>query len=102
MGLISRNKELKRLEMRLEFLEFLKEYGITPNDLHYLHEAIEYVKKEKENPKEVNSKELKPTKEEVEKYKKEKSEKMTPEQFINQFAGEVEEFYPYGKPKDND
>jgi len=105
MGL--RSKELKKLELRLEILDFLKEYGIEPNDLHYLHEAVEYVKKQKENKKDevvdkLTSSDNKPivldekTKEEI---KQRYNGKMTPDEFISQFAGESEEFYPYGKPK---
>lgn len=108
MGL--RNKELKKLELRLEFLDFLKEYGIDANDLHYLHEAIEYVKELKKNKidkaiEKVLSSDNKPftldekTKEEI---KKMYDGKMTPEEYINQFAGESEEFHPYGKPKKTD
>ncbi len=100
MGL-RRNRELRKLEKRIELLEFLKtEFGIESKDLHYLHEAIEYVKKLKENG--ITTSNAKTPSEEDKKNIKDRNEKnMTPEQFINQFAGEVEEFYPYGKPKTN-
>lgn len=98
MGL--KNKQMKKLELRLELLEFLKEYGIEPNDLHYLHEALEYVKKEKESNKIQNGSNLAPSDDEKKKIK-ENNEKMTPEQYVNMFMGESEEFYPYGKPKKN-
>lgn len=106
MGL--RSKELKKLEMRLDFLEFLKEYGIEPNDLHYLHEAVEYVKEKKSNIDKAIERVTSPdnrikvlddkAKKEIE----QRYENMTtPADFISQFAGESEEFYPNGKPKDN-
>lgn len=98
MGL--RNKEMKKLEMRLEFLEFLKEYGIEPNDLHYLHEALEYVKKIRENDSLTNNISNNAPNDDMKKKIKEQQEKLTPEEFINMFAGESEEFYPYGKPKE--
>ena len=105
MGL-GRNKDLKRLELRLEFLDFLKEYGIEPNDLHYLHEALEYVKNQKELYKKIQDVGVArpaniPDDKTKKKYEEEAKQKMTPEEFISMFAGESEEFYPYGKPKDN-
>lgn len=107
MGL--RNKEIKKLELRLELLEFLKEYGIEPNDLHYLHEAIEYVKEKKSsNSEKIIESVTSPDNrskvlddETMKKIKEANANKLTPEDFIQQFAGESEEFYPYGKPKKN-
>lgn len=89
MGLISEFKKYKKQKEMVAFLE--EEYGITKDDLKYLHEALALVKE---------SKVVKPyvmdeaTKKQIEENNK---TKMTPEQFIEQFAGEVEEFYPYGK-----
>jgi hypothetical protein len=74
------------------FLE--EEYGITKDDLKYIHEALEKVKELKtRTPLVLDEK----TKEEIELVKK---TKMTPEQFVEVFAKETEELYPYGKPKE--
>ena len=76
----------------LTFLD--DEYGITKDDLKYIHEALEKVKELKtRTPLVLDEK----TKEEIELVKK---TKMTPEQFVEVFAKETEEFYPYGKPKE--
>ena len=97
---MKRRDELKKLEMKLTFLERMKE---EISDLHYLHEAVEIVKEMKkknlENPNN-NANPRKPD-DEMKKKFKENENKMTPEEFINQFGGESEEFYPYGKPKAN-
>ena len=96
MGLIKdviNFRKYKKLKECLEVLE--SEFGITKADLVYLHDALEIVKNNKVN-------ETKPvamderTVEEIEKQKL----KMTPEQFVEVFAKETEEFYPYGKPKE--
>lgn len=92
MGLIS---EYRKYKKQKEMLTFLKdEYGITEEDLKYIHEALEKVKELKtRTPLVLDEK----TKEEIELVKK---TKMTPEQFVEVFAKETEEFYPYGKPKE--
>ena len=104
MGLMKRRDELKKLEMKLTFLELMKEeFGIEISDLHYLHEAVEIVKEMKkknlENPN--NNANPKMPDDDMKKKFKENENKMTPEEFISQFGGESEEFYPYGKPKAN-
>lgn len=89
MGLISEFKKYKKQKEMVAFLE--EEYGITKDDLKYLHEALELVKNGNiRKPYVMDEK----TKEEMLEQQK---TKMTPEQYIEQFAGEVEEFYPYGK-----
>lgn len=100
MGL-GKNKEIKKIEMRLEFLEFLKEYGVEVSDLHYLHEAVEYIKEIRKNNLNENRNINVPDATTKKKYEEDARNKMTPEEFISMFAGESEEFYPYGKPKEN-
>jgi hypothetical protein len=92
MGLISEYRKYKKQKEMVAFLE--EEYGITKDDLKYIHEALEKVKELKtRTPLVLDEK----TKEEIELVKK---TKMTPEQFVEVFAKETEEFYPYGKPKE--
>lgn len=89
MGLI---KDFKKYKKQKEILAFLdEEYGITKDDLKYIHEALELVKNGNVHKPYVMDEN---TKKEIDEKNK---TKMTPEQFIEQFAGEVEEFYPYGK-----
>lgn len=89
MGLISDYRKYKKQN---ELLSFLKnEFGITKDDLGYLHEAIEVVKNKKSI---VLDEKLK------EEIKEKQAEKLTPEQLVAQFADKVEEFYPYGRPKE--
>lgn len=87
-------REYQQYKKQKEILAYLKdEFGITKEDLSYLHEALEIVKsKQISKPVEIDEK----TREEIELAKK---TKMTPEQFVEVFAKETEEFYPYGKPK---
>lgn len=87
-------REYQQYKKQKEILAYLKdEFGITKEDLSYLHEALEIVKsKQMSKPVEIDEK----TREEIELAKK---TKMTPEQFVEVFAKETEEFYPYGKPK---
>ena len=77
MGLIKDFKEFRKKKKQEEFLASL---GLTMEDLPLLKEAVRLVKCQGQP---VN--EEKP------------NQKMTPEEFIEQFAGEVEEFYPYGR-----
>ena len=88
MGLISDYRKFKKQN---ELLTFLNEFGITKDDLEYLHEAIEVVKNKKAFVLDEKQKE---------KIKEKQAEKMTPEQLVAQFADKVEEFYPYGRPKE--
>ena len=92
MGLISDYRKYKKQK---ELLTFLKdEYGITKDDLSYIHEALEIVKnKELNKPVVIDEK----TQKEIQ---EKQALKMTPEQFVEVFAKETEEFYPYGKPKE--
>lgn len=92
MGLIKDLKELKKIKKQKEMVAFLEEeYGITKDDLKYIHEALELVKNGNVHKPYVMDEETK------KKLELENKTKMTPEEFIEQFAGEVEEFYPYGK-----
>ena len=87
-------REYQQFKKQKEILAYLKdEYGITKEDLSYLHEALELVKnKQVSKPIAADEKTI----EEIEK----QTLKMTPEQFVEVFAKETEEFYPYGKPKE--
>lgn len=100
MGLIKKN-EFKKLELRLEVLEMLKEYGIEPNDLHIIHEALEFYKENKNKVFETQKNIPVIDDETKKKIKSQYENSSTPNDFIKQFAGESEEFYPYGKPKEN-
>lgn len=102
MGLINseKRKAFKKFEKKMLLLEILKEeFGIEISDLAYLHEALSIVKQLSKN-QEVKKEKIEPT-DEMKKKFKEAETKMTPEEFISQFGGESEEFYPYGKPKAN-
>lgn len=90
MGLIKDFKEFRKKKKQEEFLASL---GLTMEDLPLLKEAVRLVKCQGEP---VN--EEKPVVASTGEHKEEKpNQKMTPEEFIEQFAGEVEEFYPYGR-----
>ena len=92
MGLIKDLKELKKIKKQKEMVAFLEEeYGITKDDLKYVHEALELVKNGNVHKPYVMDEKAK------EEMLEQQKLKMTPEQYIEQFAGEVEEFYPYGK-----
>lgn len=84
--------DYKRWKKRAEILDFLKEFGITEEDLKYLPEALKIVKNRELAP--VITEEQK---KELEKRKKEMEGAMTPVKFVNSFAGEKEHFRPYGK-----
>lgn len=87
MGLISDYRKYKKQN---ELLTFLKnEFGITKDDLGYIHEAIEVIKEKK-----IFALDDKAKAEIKEQY----AEKLTPEKLVESFAGKVEEFYPYGRP----
>ena len=91
MGLIAEYRKYKKQRELLTFLN--DEYGITKEDLGYLHEALQIVKETKiPKPNVVDERQA----EEIKKQK----EKLTPEQIVEAFAGETEDFYPYGKPKE--
>ncbi len=100
MGLIKK-KDYMKFETRLIVLEMLKEYGIEPEDLHYLHDALKIVKDIKENKPVIKDNKPKIDEKTKQEYTEKASKSMTPAEFIDQFARESEEFYPYGKPKDN-
>lgn len=88
-------REYRQFKKQKEILAYLKdEFGINKEDLNYLHEALEIVKSNQvSKPVEIDEK----TREEI---KEKQKFKMTPEQFVEVFAKETEEFYPYGKPKE--
>jgi hypothetical protein len=89
MGLISEYRKYKKQKEMVAFLE--EEYGITKDDLKYIHEALELVKNGNVHKPYVMDEKAKEEMLEQQKFK------MTPEQYIEQFAGEMEEFYPHGK-----
>jgi hypothetical protein len=97
MGIISEYRKYKKQKEILTFLN--EEYGITKDDLQIVHEAIQYYKNRDVKPVVAREPVDEATKQ---KLKKEQERKLTPEQIVEAFAGEMEEFYPYGKPKSND
>ena len=96
MGLISEYRKYKKQKELLAFLN--EEYGITKDDLQLTHEAIQYYKNREVKPTVTREPISEAAKQKLE---KEQATKLTPEQFIEQFAGEMEEFYPNGKPNTN-
>ena len=88
-------REYQQYKKQKELLTFLnEEYGITKEDLNYLHEALVIVKEMKTAKPNVVDAETK------KEYEEQKKLKLTPEQIVEAFAGETEDFYPYGKPKE--
>ena len=88
-------REYQQYKKQKEILAYLKdEYGITKEDLSYLHEALVIVKEMKLAKPNVIDAETK------KEYEEQKKLKLTPEQIVEAFAGETEDFYPYGKPKE--
>lgn len=97
MGLIKDIINFRKYKKQKELLAFLNdEYGITKDDLQNMHEAIQRFKNK--DVKSVVTRE--PVSDAAKKkLEKEQATKLTPEQIVEAFAGETEEFYPYGKPK---
>ena len=85
--------EFKKYKRRKEFLDFLAEYGITEQMLKDFPKALERTPEVRTEPTAEEQQAI------TEKYVTKKP--MTMEQIVNQFAGEVEEFYPNGKPASN-
>lgn len=91
MGLRNEYKTYKR---RKEFIKFLDEFGISEDDLHFLHEALCFIKNEsKEQPIKV----LVPSDKEKSDFQKKIEKVGDPQKFFEQFNDEIEDFYPYGK-----
>lgn len=90
MGLIKDFIEFRKTKKKEKFLASL---GLTLEDEPYLKDAVRIVKgqtpinenKEVESTNKGENKTDKP------------NDKQTPEEFIAQFTGEIEEFYPYGR-----
>lgn len=84
-------KDYKTYKKRQELLELLSSFGITEEDLKYLHSALKIVKEGNINkPVEITDEQKKKIKDKLDKT-------LTPEQMIQAFAGETEEFYPNGR-----
>ena len=97
MGLIKDVINFRKYKKQKEILSFLdEEYGITKDDLSNMHEAIQHYKNKDVKPVVVREPVSEAAKQKLE---KEQATKLTPEQIVEAFAGETEEFYPYGKPK---
>ena len=96
MGLISDFRKYKKQKEMLSFLE--DEYGITKDDLMNLHEMVQEHKNREIKQVVVREPLDEKTKQEIENSMKNKT---TPEQLLELFAGETEDFYPYGRPKTN-
>ena len=95
MGLKTKKEMFKKLEFENHMYEFLEGYGIDKKDLMYLPEALKIVKDLK-----INKPVLAPEKTQKEK-DKEQNQTLTPAEFVSQFSGEEQEFYPYGREKTN-
>ena len=94
MGLIKDFIEFRKTKKKEKFLASL---GLTLEDEPYLAQAVKYIKNQtpiNEEPVEVVKEASNGSTEVVE---KKPNQKMTPEEFVEQFTGEVEEFYPYGR-----
>lgn len=89
MGLIADVKHYKKVK---EFTELFKEiFGMS----------VEEAKERLAKPV-VNNAPVEISEEQKQKYKEEAMSKMTPEQLVEVFSGDVERFYPDGnKPKSN-
>lgn len=84
-------KDYKTYKKRQELLELLSSFGITEEDLKYLPSALKIVKEGNINkPVEITDEQKKKIKDKLDKT-------LTPEQMIQAFAGETEEFYPNGR-----
>ena len=92
MGLVKDFKEFRKTKKQEKILATL---GLKAEDLPYLKEAIQMVK----NHQYVDEPqvEVKETTSNGNQEEKKPNQKMTPEEFVEQFTGEVEEFYPYGR-----
>ena len=97
MGLIKDVINFRKYKKQKEILTFLdEEYGITKDDLQNVHEAIQYYKNRDVKPVVAREPMSEAAKKKLE---QEQANKLTPEQIVEAFTGEMEEFYPYGKPK---
>ena len=95
MGLTELNAdEFMKLQ---ELVKLLSVFGITEEDLRYLPEALKIVKNGGSiaTPKTMSEKDKKNLEEKMQKT-------LTPEEFMSQFKGDIEEFYPNGRNKTND
>lgn len=95
MGLTELNAdEFMKLQ---ELVKLLSVFGITEKDLRYLPEALKIVKNGGSiaTPKTMSKEEKLDMEEKMKKT-------ITPEEFMSQFKGDIEEFYPNGRNKAND
>ena len=95
-------KAYRKYRAREDLLEILTEFGITRTDLFYLHDALAIVKELKEKSDKTTTNHPFKLSEEQEKKIKEKSlNKITPQQILEMFGGEVEDIYP-NEPKEKE
>ena len=95
MGLTELNAdEFMKLQ---ELVKLLSVFGITEEDLRYLPEALKIVK----NGGSINAPKTM-SKEEKKNLEEKMQKTLTPEEFMSQFKGDIEEFYPNGRNKTND
>ena len=91
-------KEYKLWKKQRELVEVLATFGISEEDIRYLPEALKIVKDMKNLPAQPVGLSEESKKQIAERQKAEKENKpTTPAQYVSQFAGEQEEFYPYGR-----
>ena len=91
-------KGYRKYKRNEEFKEFLACYGITDSDLRFLHEALAIVRelKRKADERPVEARPA-PSEEQRKEFKERKDKALKPEDIVEMFKDDVEEFYPNGK-----
>jgi hypothetical protein len=91
-------KGYKAYKRNRELLELLASYGVCESDLRYLHEALSLVKalKSRADEKPIEAK-ASPSKEQQKEIKERQDRFVKPEDIVQMFAGDAEEFYPNGR-----
>lgn len=91
-------KGYRKYKRHEEIKDFLASYGLTESDLRDLHEALSVVKalKSRADEKPIEAKPA-PSEEQKKEFRERKDNALKPEDIVNMFANDVEEFYPNGK-----
>lgn len=91
-------KGYRKYKRNVETMEFFASYGIAESDLRYLHEALSIVKelKSRADEKPIEAK-ASPSKEQQKEIKERNGRFVKPEDIVEMFAGDAEEFYPNGR-----
>lgn len=88
---LAREEFVRQYEFEQRLLKFLAKFGITEKDLYDLPKALA-------NQQTAIIKQV-PTAEETKKIKEKAEKAFTPEDLVQMFSQDLEEFYPNGKPK---